>query len=430
LCGRCGGAILRPVPTAKRTHSRAGKLDETEMLARLKLVGEAFRPAAPIDRRSLFSGRAEQIAELFSIAAQPGQHALIYGERGVGKTSLAAVTASMLASANMLCARATCDVSDDFGSVWRKALGELRMNTTRPGVGFASESVERGESAARLLGTGEITPHAVRVALERTARERELVLFIDEFDRLRDADARVLFADTIKTLSDRVARATVVLIGVADSVGELIREHRSVERALAQIHMPRMTRDELSEIVTRGMETAQMTIRPAAVAKIAALSQGLPHYTQLLSQLAAQGALSRRVVEVETKDVDGAVLRALDRAQQSVVEAYEQATLDTRRSMYPQVLLACALAPDNDFGLFTPGDVKAPLSRILGKPTTTATFAKHLEELAEESRGGVLQKQGTGRTSRFRFADPLLQPYVAMQGVAQGLVRVQDLPSA
>ncbi len=400
------------------------------MLARLRLVGESFRPAAPIDRRSLFSGRAEQIAELFSIASQPGQHALIYGERGVGKTSLAAVTASMLASANILCARATCDVSDDFGSVWRKALDELKMSTTRQGVGFAADSVERAESAAGLLGSGPVTPNAVRGALERAARQRELVLFVDEFDRLRDADARVLFADTIKTLSDRVARATIVLIGVADSVGELIREHRSVERALAQIHMPRMTRDELAEIVTRGMEASQMKVSPAAVAKIAALSQGLPHYTQLLSQLAAQAALARRVVDVGVRDVDSALGRALDRAQKSVVEAYEQATTDTRRSMYPQVLLACALAPDNDFGLFTPGDVCGPLSRILGKPTKTATFARHLEELAEGSRAGVLEKHGTGRTSRFRFADPLLQPYVAMQGVAQGLVRFQDLPAA
>jgi Cdc6-like AAA superfamily ATPase len=417
------------VSTSKRPSARVAKLDETEMLSRLRLVGEAFRPAAPIDRRSLFSGRAEQIADLFSIASQPGQHALIYGERGVGKTSLAAVTASMLESANMLCARATCDVSDDFESVWRKALDELQMSTKRQAVGFGAGSVERAESAARLLGTGAVTPNAVRGALERAARERELVVFIDEFDRLRDADARVLFADTIKTLSDRVARATIVLIGVADSVGELIREHRSVERALAQIHMPRMTRDELAEIVNRGIEAAQMTIRPAAVAKIAALSQGLPHYTQLLSQLAAQAALSRRVVDVEGRDVDAALRRALERAQQSVVEAYEQATTDTRRSMYPQVLLACALAPDNDFGLFRPGDVREPLSRILRKPTKTASFARHLDELAEGSRGGVLEKHGTGRTSRFRFADPLLQPYVAMQGVAQGLVRFQDLPS-
>jgi Cdc6-like AAA superfamily ATPase len=417
------------VSTSKRPSARIAKLDETEMFSRLRLVGEAFRPAAPIDRRSLFSGRAEQIADLFSIASQPGQHGLIYGERGVGKTSLAAVTASMLESANMLCARATCDVSDDFESVWRKALDELQMSTKRQAIGFGAGSVERAESAGRLLGTGSVTPNAVRGALERAARERELVVFIDEFDRLRDADARVLFADTIKTLSDRVARATIVLIGVADSVGELIREHRSVERALAQIHMPRMTRDELVEIVNRGIEAAQMTIRPAAVAKIAALSQGLPHYTQLLSQLGAQAALSRRVVDVEIRDVDAALRRALERAQQSVVEAYEQATTDTRRSMYPQVLLACALAPDNDFGLFRPGDVREPLSRILGKPTKTASFARHLDKLAEGSRGGVLEKHGTGRTSRFRFADPLLQPYVAMQGVAQGLVRFQDLPS-
>ena len=400
------------------------------MLSRLRLVGEAFRPAAPIDRRSLFSGRSDEIAELFAIASQPGQHALIYGERGVGKTSLAVVTAGMLSSANMLCAHATCDVSDDFDSVWRKALDDLRMHSTKQAVGFGAGSVERTESAERLLGAGTVNPHTVRGALERAAGERELVVFIDEFDRLRDPETRVLFADTIKMLSDRVARVTIVLIGVADSVGELIREHRSVERALAQIHMPRMTRDELAQIVTRGMEAAQMTIRPAATTKITALSQGLPHYTQLLSQLAAQAALAQRRVDVGVRDVDAAVERALQRASQSVVEAYEQATTDTRRSIYRQVLLACALAPDNDFGLFTPSDVREPLSRILGKPTTTAVFARHLEELVQTPRGAVLERHGEGRTARFRFTDPLLQPYVAMQGVAQGLVRVQDLPAA
>ena len=40
---------------------------------------------------------------------------------------------------------------------------------------------------------------------------------------------------------DAKVPATVVLIGVADSVGELIREHGSVERALVQIQMPRMS---------------------------------------------------------------------------------------------------------------------------------------------------------------------------------------------
>jgi hypothetical protein len=277
-----------------------------------------------------------------------------------------------------------------------------------------------------LLGD-DVTPHAVRNALEQVSSQREIVVFIDEFDRFQDVAGRVLFADTIKTLSDRVVRATIALIGVADSVSELVREHRSVERALAQIHMPRMTRQELAEIATRGIESAKMAIRPDAVRRIATLSQGLPHYTQLLTQLAAQAAIAARRSVVSGRDVDIAVGRALERAQQSVVEAYHEATADTRKSIYPQVLLACALAPEDDFGLFAPADVCEPLSRLLGKPYKTAAFARHLEELSQESRGEILQKHGTGRSSRYRFLNPLLQPYVAMRGVSEGLVRVQDL---
>jgi Cdc6-like AAA superfamily ATPase len=405
----------------------ASTLAEADVQDRLRLIGDVFRPAAPIDRRSLFSGRSEQIAELFAIVGQPGQHAVIYGERGVGKTSLAAVTTEMLRSANMLVARATCDAGDDFDTVWRKALDEIQLHTVTEGVGFAPASSESWKTASALLHGDVVTPNDVRRVLERVAGQRELVVFIDEFDRLRDQQARALFADTVKTLSDRVVRVTIVLIGVADSVRDLIHEHGSVERALVQVHMPRMTRDELAEIARCGIESARMAIRPEAVRKITTLSQGLPHYTQLLSQLAAQSALAQRRVMVSARDVDLAVRRALDRAQQSVVEAYETATADTRSSIYPQVLLACALARENDYGLFAPADVREPLSRIVGKELRATEFARHLERLSDTARGNVLQKQGAGRTSRFRFVNPLLQPYVAMRGVSDGIVKVRDL---
>src|SRR5436190_23099309 len=141
-------------------------LPEADVQERLRLVGEAFRPAAPIDRRSLFSGRSEQISELFSIAAQPGQHAVIFGERGVGKTSLAAVTAEMFKSANILVARATCDISDDYGSVWRKAVDELRLHATTQKDGVTGGTQETSRSLAGLLGD-DVTPNSVRSALEQ-----------------------------------------------------------------------------------------------------------------------------------------------------------------------------------------------------------------------------------------------------------------------
>ena len=53
-------------------------------------IHEAFSPSAPIDKqRSLFAGRTRQIDRLLGAIFQRGQHAIIFGERGVGKTSLA-----------------------------------------------------------------------------------------------------------------------------------------------------------------------------------------------------------------------------------------------------------------------------------------------------------------------------------------------------
>jgi hypothetical protein len=311
--------------------------------------------------------------------------------------------------------------------VWHKALGEIGLTTTKQAIGFGERIDERAEPLSKLLGSGPVTPHTVQRALEHASRQRPIAIFIDEFDRFRQPDGRALFADTIKALSDRVVSSTIVLIGVADSVGELIREHRSVERALVQIQMPRMSPTELAEIATNGVAAAQMTIAGTAVTRITALSQGLPHYTHLLTQLAAQSALSDRRTHIGTRDVDAAVTRAIERAQQSIVDAYRDAVIGRRGAIYPQVLLACALAQEDEFGYFGSSDVREPLSRILDKPSSPSTFARHLEELSSESHGSILQRSGSAGAARYRFVNPLIQPYVAMRGISEGVVRASDL---
>jgi hypothetical protein len=332
----------------------------------------------------------------------------------------------MLRDSNVLTARATCDASDDFGSVWRKALDEIVIRTESRGVGFAPAVDEDVETASRLLAAS-VTPNAVRKALSAVTQKREIAIFVDEFDRLHDAAARTLFADTIKLLSDQLVRATIVLVGVADDIEELIREHGSVERALVQIHMPRMLHAELVEVVTRGIASAQLTISKTALERIATLSQGLPHYTHLLAQHAAHAALDARRTDVTIGDVDHAVQRAITRAQQSIMDAYSRAVVGGRRTLHPQVLLASALAPEDEFGFFTAADVGESLAKITGRSQATASFAQHLDDLASDDRGPVLQKRGAPRRYRYRFAIPLLQPYVVMRGVSDGIVSPKGL---
>src|SRR5260370_22141703 len=118
------------------------------------------------------------------------------------------------------------------------------------------------------------------------------IVLIDEFDRV-DETVGVAMSDTIKTLSDRGTDTTLVLVGVADSVEHLIAEHQSIDRALIQIPMPRMSQKELVAIVTKGMtRLPEMSIEPGLDNRMATISKGLPHFTHLLAKHSALSAIN------------------------------------------------------------------------------------------------------------------------------------------
>ena len=77
---------------------------------RNSVVAEVFTPATPIDRVDLFAGRAIQRSQVIDAVFRPGTHAILYGERGVGKTSLASVLAELLESAGDIVIAPACQL--------------------------------------------------------------------------------------------------------------------------------------------------------------------------------------------------------------------------------------------------------------------------------------------------------------------------------
>jgi Cdc6-like AAA superfamily ATPase len=378
-------------------------------------AGQVFTPNTPIDEKSLFAGRQSQIRRVIDVVNQKGQHAIIFGERGVGKTSLANVLSSFLnMPAALLAPRVNCDSTDTFDSVWRKVLGGAAAAGFAPGR-------PRPISTIDVLGD-VATPDAVRRTLTLLGQQAVPIVIVDEFDRLARGP-RLAFADTIKTLSDHAVPATVVLVGVADSVDQLIAEHQSVERALVQIQMPRMLEGEIHQIILTGVDRLGMTIEPDALERIGRLSQGLPHYAQLLGLHAARVALDRQSLAVTGGDVAQAIRNALEDAQHSVRRAYHDAIRSPRKdNLFGDVLLACALAKTTELGFFAAQDVRGPMRAITGKNYEIPSFAQHLNEFSESKRGPLLQKAGESRRYMYRFINPLMQPFVIMQGVVAGRV--------
>lgn len=379
-----------------------------------------FTPTAPIDERSLFKGRTRQIDLVVRAINQKGQHAILFGERGVGKTSLANVIASFLQAPQqpigVLSPRVNCDSLDTFESLWKKVLDEIWMHRRLKPAGFGSD-IDAGYSSAELLGDS-VNPDAVRRALTIIAQNALPILIVDEFDRL-DAVVKRAVADTIKTLSDHSVRATVVLVGVADSVGELIEEHQSVERALIQVPMPRMSYAEVEEIITTGLHPLGLQIDPHALVRVCTLAQGLPHYAHLIGLEAATIALAEDLTTINLQVTSRAIQQAIENSQQSVKKIWHQATTSPRKdNLFADVLIACALAETDELGYFAAQDVREPLSEILGRRMEIANYAQHLSDFCEMKRGPVLQRIGEKRRFRFRFQNPLVQPFAVMQGFA------------
>ena len=86
-------------------------------------LGNIITPATAVTDKDIFCGRMTQVEQVCDAINQVGLHAIVYGERGVGKTSLAKFLASNLSAPGrtLIAPHVNCDSGDDFVSVWRKS---------------------------------------------------------------------------------------------------------------------------------------------------------------------------------------------------------------------------------------------------------------------------------------------------------------------
>ncbi len=409
-------------------------LTEDQAATLAAAVGTAFSPRTPVSNRELFAGRWDQITQIGDTVAQTGLHAVIFGERGVGKTSLTHVIRPLLnvidreataseGESQRIVVRVNADGTDLFSSLWKKALDEIYWSEDRPHIGFNPSS---GKEQVTLLNTfgvkGRLTIDTIRRILSPLVGS---VFIFDEFDRL-PKDQVVPFTDLIKALSDSATQTTIVLVGVSDTVNELLEDHASIGRALIQIPMPRMSEDELGEIISNAEEALGIAFENSAKEQIVRMSQGLPHFTHLLGFHAVRSAGTRRSGEVNIQDVRNSFGSAVRESDQTVINAYAHAIQSAQPgAKYPQVILAAAIAAyvsSDELGYFQPANLVEPMSAIMERHEDISRFNQHLSQFTEEKRGFALERTGSQRAYRYRFSHPILPTYVLMRSINDGLI--------
>ncbi len=386
-------------------------ISEEDWFSKWIEISELFSPAHPVQEAQLFAGRLNQLERLVAAVFQRGQHIIVYGERGVGKTSLINTFKLKLfpKSSRVKFFSTGCFKGDDFVKIWERAMSDNQF----PNGDYAFDEID-----------DTLTPDSLAKAITKFGHNIQPVFIFDEFDRIEDKDTKLRMAETIKLLSDWSANATIVIVGIGRTIQDLLYEHESVKRAAKQIGMPRMKPEEQKETVLVRLKRAGMSIQDEALDQIVILARGMPGYAHLLGMYSAKVAIHNRTLDITEEHLYESLPICLEESGESTRQSYAKAVQSSKpNNQFKEVLLACALAEQDEFGGFTMAALRKPIKEILKEEKDIPAFSRHLNAFCQEKRGNILQKEGTPKNYKFHFVDPIMQSYIITRGLAEKSIK-------
>jgi hypothetical protein len=351
---------------------------------------------APVTRRDRFAGRRQTLHDLQHVLLTPGRHALVLGEAGIGRSSMLAMVPGCLEGPRRAAVESLAP-DDTFASLWSRVSAALGTDGDAGGAEAAASSLRRLATAA------------------------PVVVALDDVHRA-SPELRAQLAALAGALVSPPAAVTLVVAGAGFDAHEVWPQASALGGSVDTFVLARLTGEEGAELADEVLAGQGLDADPAALATLVALSAGRPGDGRRLASAAAAAARRQGAGRVGMTHVHDATREALASTPADVLEMYEHATIRARRGIFPEILWACARAPRGADGSFSTHSVRDTLQRMLKREVRGLT--NQISVLAEDTRGQVLIRVSGAPNPHYRFADPRLEPYVLLRGLAD-----RDLPN-
>ncbi|WP_298196027.1 AAA family ATPase [Novosphingobium sp.] len=265
----------------------------------------ACTPSRPIKNPAMLAGRRDILRTLVRSIEDQQFHVVVYGERGIGKTSLMHILAQIAAEAHYLVRYASCSEDASTSEFFRAIFADIPLLYHKDYLP-TSEQVEEGFSFADLLPESTLSVPVISDAFSKLNGTR-LLIILDEFDRANQHEFRRGIAELVKNLSDRSIGVQLVIAGVASNLTQLIEYIPSIRRNIRGLEVPNMSDEEVADMIQRVEGASGLTYHQEALQLICEAAFGLPYLASLLGQHAGLTALDRAASEVEWEDVCKAI---------------------------------------------------------------------------------------------------------------------------
>ena len=376
-------------------------------------------------------GRETQSQLIERTLRSPGRSVFIYGDRGVGKTSLAQTSAYRFNSSLGAPLIIGVDSSSTFFSIIHDLCSKIaglrpdlisKTNNFGASAGYKGLSIEIGKE----IETGTVPPpKSINEAIPLIEfffpnDESDSVVVIDEFERFENAKDRALFADFIKQIGDQELSLKFIFCGVADALDELLASHHSCYRYLETIALERLEWPARAEIIEATANAFNVVLPEEIVWRITAISDGFPYYIHIVCE-----KLFWRMFDHEdqittcTNDIyKNAVNDAVTTIEPTLKITYEGATKKYNND-YEEVLWATA---DHNNLERRSSEIMDSYTRIMSERKTPAMtrsqFNNRINALKKPSHHSILV--GT-RSGWYRFSENVIRGYVRLRAEQDGV---------
>jgi Cdc6-like AAA superfamily ATPase len=367
----------------------------------------AYTPARPVVDRRMFAGRTKILQSLIHAIEEERLHLVLYGERGVGKTSLLQQISQAAKDARYLVTYIDCGQRTEFDETFRAVAAGIPL-MYHSAYGPTSVESERGDTLADLLGPEPMTVAAALEALSHIEGARVL-LILDDFDHIGSEEFRHEIAELLKRLSDRAVYVQALIAGVPAELAALVGQVPSLHRNVVAMRIPRMMDDEIRDIIGKAETVSGVHFDDEALDAIIAACAGSPYLAKLLGYRAALAAVDHDRETIEAEDVGASIQDAIDDLSKTV-SRHGQLRIEelTRRGQLP-ALAALARASQATGGWYTMEEVSTALRSDPLPPRNTAAVIKELVE-----HDILLEIEGEGHEHAFRFVGPTLPDYISL----------------
>lgn len=403
-----------------------------------EILAGNLTPSDTIKTPERLFGRQKNLQIIDRALNSPGRQIFIFGDRGVGKTSLALTAAFLHSASESPPIHVMCGRTNGFAEVMHaigNSLIPIQDRVEKPGAGGGFNFTLPGGAGG--IGYTRATksppsiaaPQSLNEALDiiryvASKRKGKTIIVIDEMERIDAETEREKFAEFIKNIPDIGADVRFIFCGIAHDVTELLQSHPSAGRILETIHLERLTHTDLWQILTVVANKLGVEVQSETLIRISQVSDGFPHYVHLIGESLFWSMFDdpEPVAKSGPAHFKAGIEGALRRTEASLRAQYDKATQKYRNTAdYQEALwaLADSTADRRQIADIYDSSYKWIVAKIEGRSLMPRDkLNQRYLSLRKDTHGRIVAGHGAGW---FSFRENIMRGYVRLRAEAEGI---------